>query len=217
MIDGGEPTLPRDTQGGYLAGRQDHVDGVEDLGGAAHLGHQLGLDGAGAFGAHEEHRALAHAGRQRQEQHQHAHAAHPLGQRAPQQHAAGQVGHSGEGGRAGGGQAGDRLEQGVDIAGHGAGEHIGQRPEQGQQHPAERHGYEPVAAVHLCLFHRDQAQTRAHGGAEGGGEQELTPVYLPADAGRQRREQKKSGLHPQDVAHRLRYQSKVHKNTSVRR
>ena len=201
MADGGEPALARQTQGQHLAEGQHHIDEIQYFGGAAHLGHQLGLDGAGALGPHEEHRALAHAGRQRQEQHQHTHAAHPLGQRAPQQHAAGQMGHSGEGGRAGGGQAGDRLEQGINIAVQNAGEHIGQRAEQCQQHPAERHGHEPVAAVHLCLFHRDQMQHRARRGTEQRRQQKLLPAGLGINTGRQCRQQQEACLDPQDVAH----------------
>ena len=201
MADGGEPALARQTQGQHLAEGQHHIDEIQYFGGATHLGHQFGLDGAGAFGAHEEHRALAHAGRQRQEQHQHTHAAHPLGQRAPQQHAAGQMGHSGEGGRAGGGQAGDSLEHGVDITVQNAGEHIGQRAEQCQQHPAEGHGHEPVAAVHLCLFHRDQMQHRARRGTEQRRQQKLLPADLGINTGRQCRQQQETCLDPQDVAH----------------
>ena len=201
MADGGEPALARQTQGQHLAEGQHHIDEIQYFGGTAHLGHQLGLDGAGALGPHEEHRALAQLRRQRQEQHQHTHAAHPLGQRAPQQHAAGQVGHGGEGGRAGGGQAGDRLEQGVDITVQNAGEHIGKRAEQCQQHPAEGHCRKAVAAVHLGLFHRDQMQHRARRGTEQRRQEKLLPAGLGINTGRQCRQQQEACLDPQDVAH----------------
>ena len=77
MVDCVVPAHARDAQSDRLQQRQADVDAVEDLRRLADLGDELGLDGAGALGAHEVYRA-AEVRHQRQKQHQNAHAAHPL-------------------------------------------------------------------------------------------------------------------------------------------
>ena len=105
-----EPGHARNAQGHCLRRRQHDIDSVQNLGGAAHTGHQLGLDGAGAFRFHQIVGAVAQMGRQRQKQHQNAHTAHPLGLAAPEQDAGRHGLHRVQNGGTGGGQTGSGLE-----------------------------------------------------------------------------------------------------------
>ena len=167
-----------------------------------------------ALRPHQVHRAVPQLGHQRQKQHQHAHAAHPLGQGAPQQNAAGQMLHLRKHRGAGGGQAGHRFKHRVHIVGQRAGERIGQRTGEGQGDPAQRHGHKAVAAVHLRLFYRHQMQRRAQQDAQHRRAEKRQP-RLAVQHRRRQRQQQEAGLHPQHIAGGICDQSKVHSSTSV--
>ncbi len=142
---------PRDDERRQLDHGQRAVNQVEDLGRIAHLGYDLAQAGTGAFRPHQVRGASRHLRQQRQGEHQHAHAADPVGEAAPEHHAAGQpvkVAHQ-RGAR--GGKAGYRLEKGVDIVGNQAGDHKGQRAKGAEQHPREGHHQKALAGAQVLL------------------------------------------------------------------
>ena len=215
MVHRVEPGHAGDTQGNGLCRRQRHIDGIEYLGGAAHTGYQLGLDGAGAFGLHQIACAVAQTGHQGQKQHQHAHAAHPLGLAAPEQDAGRQRLHSGQNGSAGGGQTRGRFKQGVHIGGDSAGEGIGQSAEYGQHHPAQGHSGIAVTTLHPAALHLQQLCGAAQQRADDDRCDKDLAASVAVVYAQQQRQQKKTGLHPQHIAYGTGDQSNVHeKNTS---
>ena len=74
-------------------------------------------------------------------EYQYAHAAHKMGKAPPEEDAPGQTLHRRKDGGAGGGEAGDGLEQSVHVAWNGTAEHEGERACEGENDPAQRHGY----------------------------------------------------------------------------
>ena len=95
--------------------------------------------------------AIGH-GQHRHGKHQHAHAAHPVGEAAPEQRAVAQGFHVGQDGGAGGGKAGDGLEESVNKGRYFAGNHKGQCAEGTHQHPDQRHDGQAVAGKDGGVF-----------------------------------------------------------------
>ena len=118
----------RQTQSYDLRRRQTNVDAIEHLGGVVDMGQQLALDRAGAFGPHQVYGPRPRPGHQGQKQHQHTHAAHPLGQRPPEEDPPWHGLHIRQDSGSGGGEARGRLEQGIRIVGDSPAEDVRHRP-----------------------------------------------------------------------------------------
>ena len=139
-----------------------HVDLVQNACSVPCAGHQLAHYGAGHLRAHDVDGAVGDAGHQCHHEHQHAHAAHPVGKAAPEQQAPAHDLHICQDRRAGGGEAADGLEEGVDVGGDLPGDVEGQRTQRGDRHPGQRHGDEALSGVdHLGFRPAQQRQRKA--------------------------------------------------------
>ena len=213
--DGIEPRHPRNTQCDGLGNGEAEIEGVEDLRRVAEAGHKAGLNGAGALGVHQKHRAAAQVGHQRQEQHQYAHAAHPLGLGAPKEDAVGQALDLGQDRCTRGGKTRSRLKYRVDIVGDGAGKDVGQRAEECQQHPRQGHRGVAVPVMEIGVLCFTKAQQRTYHKADGSAQQKGTPAAVRVDEGHQQGQQQKSRFHPQNVSCHIGNEPNVHRKNLI--
>ena len=172
------------------------------------MGQQLALDRAGAFGPHQVYGPRPRPGHQGQKQHQHTHAAHPLGQRPPEEDTPWHGLHIRQDGGSGGGEARGRLEQGIRIVWDSPAEDVRHRPEQAQHDP--RHGHHRIAvpALQTVLPGRDVGEPAQ--AAQPQRPQKRLPAGLTIAYGHQQRQQQAPGFHPEGIAHDVQYQTKVH-------
>ena len=198
------------TQGHDLCRRQSNVDAIEYLGGVTDMGQQFALDGTGTLGPHQVYGPRPRPGHQGQKQHQHTHAAHPLGQRPPEEDTPWHGLHIRQDGGSGGGEARGRLEQGVSIVGDSPAEDVRHRPEQAQHDP--RHGHHRIAvpALQTVLPGRDAGEDQPAQAAQPQRPQKRLPAGLTIACGHQQRQQQAPGFHPEGIAHDVQYQTKVH-------
>ena len=140
-------------------------------------------------------------GQQGQQKHQNAHAADPVGEAAPKQNALGQIRHSGQDGRAGGGKAGNGLKQRIHRVRDAAGQHKGHSTHHTDEQPAQRRGHKAFPHVEDLALGLDAVEHRPRQRAEGRREQEHAhheplAVAQAGDGG----QQQQSALRQQDVA-----------------
>ena len=163
------------------------------------MGQQLALDRAGAFGPHQVYGPRPRPGHQGQKQHQHTHAAHPLGQRPPEEDPPWHGLHIRQDGGSGGGEARGRLEQGIRIVGDSPAEDVRHRPEQAQHDP--RHGHHRIAVPTLqtVLPGRDVGEDQPAQAAQPQRPQKRLPAGLTIAYGHQQRQQQAPGFHPEGI------------------
>lgn len=147
----------------------------------------------------------AHTGQKGQREEQHAHAPDPGGEGPPEQDAAGQGLDVCQDGAAGGGEAGDDLEETVGKALKFPGEPEGQGPEQTERQPDEAHHGEALAGEE-GVTGRDPGQGEAQQGHGDDGIEEGAGVFV-VPQGDQQGQQETEGFHlerpPQHTQHEL--------------
>ena len=125
--------------------------------------HELADSRSGDLGAHDVHGVFPAHGQHRHQEDQHAHAADPVGEHAPEHHAARHAVKVGKHRGAGRREAGHGLKQGVDVVRHAAREHKRHRPDQGNQDPAQPDDDKAVAGDEAVLFRLRQKQQQSSG------------------------------------------------------
>ena len=126
-----------------------------------------------------------------------------MGEAAPVEQAHGQGLHIPEDGGAGGGEAGDRFEEGVDEVGNVAAEYKGKGAKRGNQDPGDGHDHKAILGVEIAALGtpfryelgNGRQEHQRHGGqkAEDGG-------LLPLKKGDAQGWQHEQGHDAQDVA-----------------
>ena len=169
---------------------ENEIQQIQDFRRVPHLGQQLGKGGAGAFGPGQVGRAARQPWQHRQGEHQHAHASDPVGERAPEQHAFRQMLDLCQDRGAGGGKAADGFKISVHHMGNRPGQHKGQRPEKGQDHPAQPCHCHPIPGGEVFPVGLEQeAQQRSRKGRDTDGQQKRGRVAAPIQQrNRQRRD-----------------------------
>ena len=161
-----------------------NINKVKYGGGLPRAGDELTHGRAGHLGTHDVHGMLVAVGQHRHDEHQHAHAAYPVG-KLPPEHIAPRHGlNIVQNRRAGSGEAGDGLKNGVKIIGDAPAYHKGQRADKRHQYPAQPHNGKAVTGEKAAVPRPEQAQQSARRGGDGDAYrkiQHIFPVAQPRD------------------------------------
>ena len=211
---------PRQLECDHLKNGEGKIDAVEDLGRLGRFGHQLGDNGAGGLGLHQVQGAGSQGGEQGNGENQYAHAAQPVGKGAPEQQSVGQTFNGGEDGGAGGGEAGQRFKQGVDVGGKGPRFGIqqpedaeGQGAEYADQNPDEPGGEKALPGKEVGLGPQ-QGQKPAHGRGDHSGEEQGAGI-VTVEQGYRQRKKHTGGLHQQHLTGHPKNQLEIHGQPSA--
>ena len=199
-----------DEQQDHLEHGQTEVDRVQDGRGVAHMRRHLGDRGAGAFRTHEEDGLSAREREHDQHEHEHAHAADPVRQAAPEHGGVAERLDVAENGRAGRGEAGNRLEERVDEKRDLTAQDKRQRADDREDEPAQRDRNITLTGVEAGVLRLSVAQERRAGETDGGRGQISRKLCFAVDDGGQRREEQKNRLDTEHPADQVANNGKIH-------
>ena len=190
-----------------LQQRQQNIDPVQQFRGGGCFRNQLAQGGAGTFGPDEMGSPPGQLRQPGKRQHQDAHSADPVGRRAPEHDAPGEMLKIRRDGSAGRRQAGNGLKKRVLKTGKDPGKQKGKRTENAQQDPSE--GRNDISFFQTEVGAGLVFRKKAHKRPEGGGQQETEPegpritilINKGDDQGREHRhrlDQQQGAEHPDD-------------------
>ena len=195
---------------------QGNIEQVQDLRGVPQLRDKLAHCGAGHLGAEHMDRPAGEVRHHRDHQNQHAHAAHPVREAAPELHGMAHGFHVGQDGRAGGRKAGDRLKEGVDIAGDAAADHKGECADGGHSDPGQGRDQKALLRVDgLILGLETPAQEPADRQGQGDDDQKGEDALVPIDQRDQQGKNQQDRFQHQDAPQQVIYHFPIHSSAPV--